>query len=88
MPDCDANDVDVDLYYIKDKTFGRFDENGRVYIITGRYTPRPWVQYLCNNKIRSAVSNTGKGYIHHIRGKDITKQYETIQGNYIPQYRN
>lgn len=88
MPDCSADDVDIDLYYTKDKTFGRFDENGRAYIITDRDTPRTWVQYLCNNKIRSAVSNTGKGYIYHTRGKDITKQYETTPGNYMSRNYN
>ncbi len=88
MPDCSGNDVDIDLYFTKGKTFGHFEENGRAYVITDRNTPRTWVQYLCNDKVRSAVSNVGGGYLYHVKSVNLTKQYETVPGNYMPRNYN
>lgn len=84
FPDCSHNDCDIDDYYLRDKTFGYFSEEGRAYVITDRKTPRPWVQYLCNDKIRSAVSNTGRGYLWYDGADYVTKQHE-YNGNYMPR---
>ncbi len=87
FPDCSHNDCDIDDYYLRDKTFGHFAEDGRAYIITDPKTPRPWVQYLCNDKIRSAVSNTGRGYLWYDGADYVTKQHE-YNGNYMPRNVN
>ncbi len=85
--DCSHNDVDIDLYYSRDEVFGHFAENGRAYIVERRDTPRDWIQYLCNKKVRSGVSNIGKGFLFHINGVHVSKQYET-NGNYIDRNLN
>ena len=87
FPDCSHNDSDIDDYFTRDESFGEFIENGRAYVINRRDTPRAWVQYLCNDKMRSAVSNTGKGFIFHATGVSVTKHYET-NGNYLPRNVN
>ncbi len=87
-PDCSHNDCDIDSYYTRDRVFGEFRENGRAYVITERDTPRPWVQYLCNDKIRSAVSSTGKGFLYYAGGiGGVTRQRE-YNGNYLPRNVN
>ncbi len=86
-PDCSHNDVDIDAYYTRDAVFGAFSEDGREYVITRRDTPRAWLQYLCNDKVRSAVSNTGKGFLYHIGGATVTKHWEP-DGNYLPRNVN
>ncbi len=86
-PDCSHNDCDIDDYYLRDKSFGHFSEDGRAYVITDRNTPRPWVQYLCNDKLRSAVSGTGRGYIFADGADYVTKQHE-YNGNYMPRNVN
>ena len=86
FPDASRSISDLDEYYLRDKTFGHFEDNGRVYVVTERETPRPWIQYLCNNKIRCAVSNTGMGFIYHKNDVYITKYYELE--NYIARNVN
>lgn len=49
-------------YYAKDKNYGRFIEDGRAYEIDTRHTPRPWLNYLCNQKIASVFANDGLGF--------------------------
>ncbi len=61
-PDCRHNDVDIDEYYVHDRVFGRFSEDGRSYTVTERHTPRPWAQYLCNDAVRSGVSHVSVKY--------------------------
>lgn len=75
-PDCSFNYSDAETYYNKDKVFGKFIDNGKAYLIENRDTPREWLQFLCNDKIRSAVSNTGKGFIWHHEERYITKHWE------------
>lgn len=87
QPNCSHNDCDIDDYFTRDESFGRFTENGRAYVIERRDTPREWVQYLCNDKVRSAISNTGKGFLFHATGPNVTKQYEA-NGNYLPRNVN
>lgn len=69
-------DSDFETYFNKDKTFGKFINDGSAYIIEDRNTPRQWLQYLCNDKIRSAVANDGKGFIWHRAKGCVTKQWE------------
>lgn len=69
-------DIEFDTYINKAKKFGRFIEDGRAYVIEDQHTPRQWFQYLCNDKIRSAVTNDGKGFIWHYKNEYITKQWE------------
>ncbi|MFO7611029.1 MAG: hypothetical protein R6W99_00880 [Clostridia bacterium] len=63
-------DCDTHAYWCGDneyidsgRKFGRFSADGRSYIIEDPNTPRPWINYLCNDKIASVVSNLGKGFI-------------------------
>ena len=42
--------------------YGHFSEDGREYIITRPDTPRPWINYLSNEKFCSLCSQTGGGY--------------------------
>ncbi len=86
-PNCGHNDMDIDSYYTRDKVFGSFSEDGRSYTVTERDTPRPWVQNLCNDLVRCAFSNTGKGFLYHINGTFLTKEYEK-NGDYMPRNVN
>lgn len=81
-PDCSHNDMSLDDYYTQDKYYGHFEDDGKAYVIVDRETPRPWMQYLCNDKMFSAVSNTGRGLIQHTNGTMVTKHWEA-NGNYI-----
>ena len=87
FPDCRFNELGDEDYFNKDKTFGHFADKGSAYVITDRNTPRPWLQFLCNDKIVSCVSNTGVGYLKHISGEIITKYWEK-KGNYLTRLPN
>ncbi len=75
-PECIESNLPLDDYYNKDKTFGKFTEDGKAYVIEKRDTPRPWLQFLCNDKIFACVTNTGGGFLRHIKGCDVTKDWE------------
>ncbi|MDD2237721.1 MAG: hypothetical protein PHP44_10335 [Kiritimatiellae bacterium] len=51
-----------DAYMDSTRTFGRFIEDGAAYEITDRNTPRPWLNYLCNDRFGAVVSNDGLGF--------------------------
>lgn len=76
FPDCRFNNSDLSEHYKKTEKFGYFTENGAAYVINRRDTPRQWLQYLCNDKVRSTVSNTGKGFLWHSKYGFITKHWE------------
>lgn len=64
-----AYDCDTSPYWCSDedyhhngRSYGRFIEGGRGYLIEDRNTPRPWLNYLCNDKFASCVSNIGLGF--------------------------
>lgn len=42
--------------------YGYFTEDGREYITTAYETPRPWINYLSNERYCALCSNTGGGY--------------------------
>lgn len=42
--------------------FGHFSEDGSEYVITRPDTPRPWINYLSNEKFCALCSHTGGGY--------------------------
>ncbi len=86
-PDCSHNDIDIDTYYKRHEVFGRFIEHGRGYVIERRDIPRDWAQYLCNDKVRCAVTNIGKGMLFHANGACVTK-YKEVNGNYLPRNYN
>ena len=44
------------------RTFGRFDDAAREYVITRPDTPWPWINYLGTGDFFSLVSNAGGGY--------------------------
>ena len=75
-PDCRACYTDPEVYFNKTEKFGKFIDDGKAYVIERRDTPREWLQYLCNDKIRSVVSNTGKGFLWHCKEGYITKYWE------------
>lgn len=57
--------------------YGHFSEDGREYIITRPDTPRPWINYLSNEKFCALCSQTGGGYsFYETSGYNrITKEY-------------
>ncbi len=42
--------------------YGHFTEEGLEYVITNPNTPRPWINYLTNEKYCAIISNSGGGY--------------------------
>jgi len=42
--------------------YGYFTENGREYVITTPYTPRPWGNIISNGDYSLMISQTGSGY--------------------------
>lgn len=42
--------------------YGRFSKDGKEFIITTHCLPKPWVNYLYNEKYCAIVSHTGGGY--------------------------
>ncbi len=78
FPECKQSDSPIDEYFCRDKSFGRFENGGREYIIETRNTPRPWLQCLCNDKIICCVTNTGGGFIRTATGFNITKEWEPV----------
>ncbi len=42
--------------------YGHFSDDGKEYIITNPDTPRPWGNYLTNEKYCAVISQTGGGY--------------------------
>lgn len=45
-----------------DKSYGRFSDDGREYIIERIDIPRAWINYLSNEKYCAMLSHTGGGY--------------------------
>lgn len=86
-PDVAHNDTTPEAHYTRDKTFGHFSEDGRAYVVTDKNTPRPWVQYLCNDKVYVGVSNTAMGFMRLANAEKVTKHWED-GGNYIARLLN
>lgn len=63
--DCDTFSYwcNEEQYNDKDKKFGRFIDDDRAYEITAVNTPRPWLNYLCNDKVATAIANDGMGFL-------------------------
>ncbi len=75
-PDSSVSDTALDDYFNKTDTFGHFTEDGRTYVVERRDTPRPWLHFLCNEKVYACIGNVGEGFFHHVSGHHITKQWE------------
>ncbi len=62
--DCDTSPYWTSETDLRDtaRRFGHFVDGGAAYEITDRNTPRPWLNYLCNDRFGSAISNTGLGF--------------------------
>ncbi len=62
--DCDTSSYwcSEDDYHRPDRSFGKFIEDGAAYEIMDRNTPRPWLNYLCNDRYGCVISNTGLGF--------------------------
>jgi cellobiose phosphorylase len=60
--------------------YGHFSEDGREYIITQPDTPRPWINYLSNERFCALCSHTGGGYSFYESSgyNHITKKYPPI----------
>jgi len=60
--------------------YGSFSEDGREYIMQRPDTPRPWVNYLSNEKFCALCSQTGGGYsFYETSGYNrITKEYPSF----------
>ncbi|MCB2156058.1 hypothetical protein KQI84_14360 [bacterium] len=71
-------------YHDRSRSFGSFIENGKAYQITDRDTPRPWLNYLCNEKFAACVSNIGLGFTWlHSSLLRVTKYEHEI--DYLPR---
>ncbi|MDX1359153.1 MAG: hypothetical protein R3232_10010, partial [Clostridia bacterium] len=84
--DCDTYPYwcDYSQYNDKNKKYGTFIDDGKAYEITDVNTPRPWLNYLCNDKVAAAVSNTGKGFLWYKSSLfRITKYEHPI--DYLPR---
>lgn len=66
------------------RKWGSFIERGRAYRIDDPETPRPWLNYLCNEEFGAVVSNRGLGFtwIHSTLFR-ITKYDHPI--DYLPR---
>ncbi len=91
MPDKIIYDCDTSSYWVspadydnRDKTFGRFIDDGAAYEITDNNTPRPWLNYLCNDSIASCVSNTASGFVFYRMGLLRITRYDHII-DYLPR---
>ena len=60
--------------------YGHFSEDGREYVITRPDTPRPWVNYLSNEKYCAICSQTGGGYAFYVTSgyNRITREYPSF----------
>jgi len=47
------------------KTFGHFEDERNTYVITDPVTPRPWINYLGNRRLRAFISQNGGGLLWH-----------------------
>lgn len=45
--------------------YGHFEEGGRAYAVTTPLTPRPWINYLGNRRLRAFISQNGGGLLWH-----------------------
>ncbi len=75
-PDSSVSDTAIDDYFNKTDTFGHFTDGGATYVVERRDTPRPWLHFLCNEKVYACIGNVGEGFFHHVSGHHITKQWE------------
>lgn len=58
-------------------SYGHFSDDGREYIFERPDTPRPWINYLSNDRFASLISQTGGGF-HFLQGagfERITRGY-------------
>lgn len=62
--DCDTFPYWVSTadYYAAKKRYGHFLDETSAYEITNPETPRPWLNYLCNDRFGAVVSNKGLGF--------------------------
>ena len=77
--DCDTYDYwcsDADYNGENKIEYGQFAPDGKSYEIFTKDTPRPWLNYLCNKKIASAVSNTGLGFFWYLTSLLRVTKYE------------
>ena len=63
-----------------DNKYGRFSDDGKEFIITDPYTPRPWVNVVSNGDYSLIVSQTGGGFSFRGNAEQnrITRLYQDI----------
>ena len=61
------------------KQYGHFDDASSSYIITDPQTPRPWINYLGNRRLRAFVSQNAGGLLWHMEpySRRITRYHYT-----------
>lgn len=84
--DCDTSGYWTTEEQYKDRktSFGRYIDHGNAYEITRSDTPRPWLNYLCNEVFASAVSNMGLGFSWYRTSLLRVTRYEHII-DYLPR---
>lgn len=84
--DCDTSGywTSEEEYEDRGARFGSFLEGGAAYGIDTIYTPRPWLNYLCNETFASAVSNNGMGFSWYATSLLRVTRYEHII-DYLPR---
>ena len=63
-----------------DNKYGRFSDDGKEFIITDPYTPRPWVNVVSNGDYSLIVSQTGGGFSFRGNAEQnrVTRLYQDI----------
>jgi len=69
---------DEDYIGVPRKVYGKFSDDGKSYEIFTKDTPRPWLNYLCNDKIASVVSNDGLGFFWYKTSLLRVTKYEHL----------
>lgn len=60
--------------------YGHFAENGTEYVITEKYTPKPWVNVISNGNYGFVISQTGGGFswLQHSEFNRITRWHQDL----------
>lgn len=70
--------LDYEDYYNRTRSFGFFSEDGYMYTVTDKETPRPWINMLYNDRFAAEITN--RGYGHTVYGtfyNKVTRYHES-----------
>ncbi|MEG2015122.1 MAG: glycosyl transferase family 36, partial [Clostridia bacterium] len=63
-----------------DCKYGHFTDDGREYVITDGYTPRPWINVISNGDYSILISQMGGGYSYRTNAEQnrITRSFQDL----------